>query len=232
MPRCTRPRPGDAQRCGQGEWTTCSDRGRHRPDGRRLCRVSTRCCPRAPPLAFGSGPAAPSTRPTVATPTAGQHRRACARSFEHAAAPHSARPAAEVATSPRPWPSLPRHQARPAVFSEKKIRAKYIFPPSHFVFSRGGRAKGIGGKERRLSRGMGSTQYGDIKLGSKDGGALGTLKCRSEGLVWESQVCRSRLLARQWACARLACACSGAPTGVRLRAPTPFCRPPAVRVRI
>ena len=117
MPRCTRPRPGDPQRCGQGERSTRSDHGRHRPDGRRLRRVSTRCCPRAPPLAFGSGRAAPSTRPTVAMPTAGQHRRVCARSFEHAAAPHPARPPAEVATSPRPWPGL---QACPAVSPRDK----------------------------------------------------------------------------------------------------------------
>ena len=228
MPRCTRPRPGDPQRCGQGERSTRSDHGRHRPDGRRLRRVSTRCCPRAPPLAFGSGRAAPSTRPTVAMPTAGQQRRACAQSFEHAAAPHPARPPAEVATSPRPWPGL---QARPAVKRQKFPRQ--IALHSRLFFFRLQRWEGLHlvGK-RGASTGMGSTQYGDIKLGSKDGGALGTLKCRSEGLVWESQVCRSRLLARQWACARLACACSGAPTGVRLRAPTPFCRPPAVRVRI
>ena len=34
---------------------------------------------------------------------------------------------------------------------------------------------------------MGTT-YADIKLGSKDGGTLGTLRCRPEGMVWESQV--------------------------------------------
>ena len=40
----------------------------------------------------------------------------------------------------------------------------------------------------RLRRAMGSTAYGDIKLGSKDGGTIGTLKCRAEGIVWESTV--------------------------------------------
>ena len=114
---------------------------------------------------------------------------------------------------------------------DKNSREKY--PNSRLFFFPQERWEGLQlvGK-RGASTGMGSTQYGDIKLGSKDGGTLGTLKCRSEGLVWESQVRRSRLLARQWACARLACACSGAPTGVRLRAPTPCCRPPAVRARI
>lgn len=30
--------------------------------------------------------------------------------------------------------------------------------------------------------------YADIKLGSKDGGVMGSLKFRPDGIVWESQV--------------------------------------------
>jgi len=40
----------------------------------------------------------------------------------------------------------------------------------------------------RAAMGTKGETYADIKLGSKDGGMMGTLKCRPDGIVWESQV--------------------------------------------
>jgi len=50
------------------------------------------------------------------------------------------------------------------------------------------RCLGLTARAGRAAMGTKGETYADIKLGSKDGGMMGTLKCRPDGIVWESQV--------------------------------------------